>query len=74
LGKEAMLINKIILLSTVLCLTSCSAIFNTTKEPTLDELFEDGWEFYIYNNDLVLKKETSTGIIIKDYFNKVMEK
>ena len=69
-----MQINKLIFILITLFLSSCSLIFKPAQEQTLDELFNDGWEFYVYNGDLVLKKETSSGVVIKDYFNKLGDK
>lgn len=59
----------------ILLLCSIFGCSNTSKSKTPDlsqtnlkRLFEEGWEFYIFEGKLVLQKETEKGVLIKDFF------
>lgn len=62
------------LLFTIILL-GCTATNSPRPEKSLKQLFDEGWEFYLYNQEgqykLVLQKETETGVLILDYFNSI---
>lgn len=52
----------------LLVLNSCASVTHKKSSKTIDEMFAEGWELYIYNKQLVLKKEGINGLEINEFF------